>query len=263
MRRATTSKFVTVPALASLLMAAAYAAPAAAAPVVVAHAKIIPIKGFPNTGNILGAGAALEVRATASGSESTGGVVSQLRKVVVYLPKGVKLNAHPFPTCAPATLENLGPSGCPKGSAASPVGKAGVVDPIGGEDVRENATLQAFFAPGGGLSFYANAASPISAQIVVTGHYSPAGGRFGLKFTAEIPLVDSVPGAPAVSTESIDISVGAAIRKGKRTYYYGTVPTTCPRGGFTGMFEATFQTGETVTHTVTVPCPKRSLKKHK
>jgi hypothetical protein len=66
-----------------------------------------------------------------------------------------------------------------------------------------------------------------------------------------------------VSTESIDISVGAAIKKGKRTYYYGTVPTTCPRGGFTGMFEATFQTGETVTHTVTVPCPKRSLKKHK
>ena len=237
-------------------------APAAlAAPVVKATAKIVPIKGFPNTGNILGAGAALEVRATASGTESTGGVVSQLRKVVVYLPKGVKIDSKPFPSCSTATLENVGPSGCPKGSVASPVGSAGVVDPIGGEDVRENATLQAFVAPGGGLNFYANAASPISAQIVVPGFYGTASGRYGLKFTAEVPLVDSVPGAPPVSTESINISVGAAIKKHGHTYYYGTVPNTCPKGGFTGMFEATFQTGETVSNTVTVPCPKRSLKK--
>jgi hypothetical protein len=236
---------------------------ALAAPTVTATAKIIPIPGFPNTGNILGAGAALQVHATASGTESTGGVVSQLTKVVVYLPKGVKINGTQFPSCAKATLENQGPSGCPKGSIASPVGSAGVVDPIGGEDVHENATLQAFVAPGGGLNFYANAASPISAQVVVPGHYEPAGGRYGVKFTAEVPIVDSVPGAPPVSTESINISVGAAIKKGGKTYYYGTVPSTCPKGGFTGMFEATFATGETVTHTVTVPCPTRSLKKRR
>lgn len=237
------------------------ASPALAAPTVTATAKIVPIPGFPGTGNILGAGAALEVRATSIGTESTGGVVSQLRKVVVYLPKGVRIDSAPFPSCSVATLENEGPSGCPKGSIASPVGSAGVVDPIGGEDVRENATLQAFVAPGGGLNFYANAASPISAQIVVPGHFSPASGQYGLKFTTEVPLVDSVPGAPPVSTESIDISVGAGIRKNGHTYYYGTVPSTCPKGGFTGMYEATFQTGETVTHTVTVPCPKRSIKK--
>lgn len=237
------------------------ASSALAAPTVTATAKIVPIPGFSGTGDILGAGAALEVRATSTGTESTGGVVSQLRKVVVYLPKGVRIDSAPFPSCSVATLENVGPSGCPKGSVASPVGSAGVVDPIGGEDVHENATLQAFVAPGGGLNFYANAASPISAQIVVPGHFSPAGGRYGLKFTTEVPLVDSVPGAPPVSTESIDISVGAGIRKNGHTYYYGTVPSTCPKGGFTGMYEATFQTGETVTNTVTVPCPKRSVKR--
>ncbi len=242
------------------VMAVAWAPSAVAAPVVTATAKIVPIKGFPGTGNILGAGAALQVNATATGTESTGGVVSQLRKVVVYLPKGVTINSKPFPTCTVATLENKGPSGCPKGSAASPVGGAGVVDPIGGELVTETATLQAFFAPGGGLNFYANAAAPISAQIVVPGHYGRAPAPYGLMFTTEVPLVDSVPGAPPVSTTSINLKVGAAIKKGKKTYYYGTVPTKCPHGGFTGKFEATFQTGETVTHTVNVPCPTKSVK---
>ncbi len=57
----------------------------------------------------------------------------------------------------------------------APSARAGVVDPIGGELVKENATLQAFFAPGGGLQFYANAASPISAQLLVAqGHFIKA-----------------------------------------------------------------------------------------
>jgi hypothetical protein len=236
------------------------ATPAAAAPVVTARAKIVPIAGFPKTGPILGAGAALQVDATATGTESVGGVVSQLRKVVVYLPKGVTVNSAPFATCSASTLENQGPQGCPKNSIASPVGGAGVVDPIANELVTETATLQAFFAPGGGLNFYANAAAPISAQIVVQGHYRKAPAPYGLMFTTEIPLVDSVPGAPPVSTTSINLKVGAAIRKGKKTYYYGKVPLTCPRGGFVGKFEATFETGETVTHTVTVPCPRRSIR---
>ncbi len=219
-----------------------------------------PDQGIPGTGNILGAGAALQINATATGTESVGGVVSQLRKVVVYLPKGVTVNSKPFGSCTAAMLESRGPAGCPKSSVASPVGSAGVVDPIAGELITETATLQAFFAPGGGLNFYANAAAPISAQIVVPGHYQRAPAPYGLMFTTNVPLVESVPGAPPVSTTSINLKVGAAIRKGKKTYYYGRVPTTCPRGGFVGKFEATFQTGETVTHTVTVPCPTRSIK---
>jgi hypothetical protein len=135
-------------------------------PTVTVIAKAVPIPGFPGTGNILGAGAAIEVKYTIKGTESTGGVVSQLTGVNFYLPKGTKLHPQGFVTCSPATLENIGPSGCPKKSQASPVGSAGVVDPIGGELVKENATVQAFFAPGGGLQFYANAASPISAQLL-------------------------------------------------------------------------------------------------
>jgi hypothetical protein len=255
MRRAST--YMAVLGLALLTSAAA----AQAAPTVTAKAKIVPIAHFPGTGNILGAGAALQIQATASGTESTGGVVSQLRKVVVDLPRGVKIDAKPFVSCSPSILEADGPEGCPKGSIASPVGSAGVVDPIGTELVKETATLQAFVAPGGGLNFYASAVSPISAQIIAPGRWEAAPAPYGPQMTVEVPLVESVPGAPAVSTTSINISVGAAVKKGKKTYYYGTVPSSCPKGGFTGKFEATFQSGAVVTQTVTVPCPKRSIKK--
>jgi hypothetical protein len=243
------------------LVVLASASAAQAAPTVTAKAKIVPIAHFPGTGNILGAGAALQVQATASGTESTGGVVSQLRKVVVDLPRGVKINTAPFASCATSVLEEDGPAGCPKASIASPVGSAGVVDPIGSELVKETATLQAFVAAGGGLNFYASAVSPISAQIIAPGRWETAPAPYGRQMTVEIPLVESVPGAPAVSTTSINISVGAAIKKGKKTYYLGTVPSSCPKGGFTGKFEATFQTGEVVSDTVTVPCPKKASKK--
>jgi len=230
---------------------------ATAAPHVTLVAKAVPIPGFPGTGNFLGAGAALESKFTISGTESTGGVPSQITGVNFYLPAGTKINSNGFVTCSPSTLENAGPSGCPKKSQASPVGSAGVVDPIGGELVKENATLQAFFAPGGGLQFYANAASPISAQLLVAkGSFGPASPPYGLKLTTSVQLVDSVPGAPPVSTESINIKVGAAYKKGKKIVSYGTLPKTC-KGGLPVKAELTFATGEMTTAEFKAPCPKK------
>ena len=231
---------------------------ATAAPTVTLQAKAVPIPGFPGTGNILGAGAAVEFKITIHGTEATGGVPSQLTEVKSYLPAGVKLHPQGFVTCSPATLENVGPSGCPKKSQASPVGSAGVVDPIGGELVRENATVQAFFAPGGQLQFYTNAAAPISAQLIAsTGHYVSARAPYGQELVSEVKLINSVPGAPPVSTESINIKVGAAYKQGKKTIYYGTLPTKCPKGGFPVKSELTFATGETVTTLYKAPCPKK------
>jgi hypothetical protein len=233
-------------------------AAATAAPVVTLVGHPVPIPGYPGTGNILGAGAAVEYKITIKGTEAIGGVPSQITEVKSYLPAGTKLHPQGFVTCAPATLENIGPSGCPKKSQASPVGTAAVVDPIGGELVKENATLQAFFAPGGQIQFYTNAAAPISAQLVVaTGKFITAAAPFGPEFVSPVQLVDSVPGAPPVSTESINIKVGAAYKQGKKTIYYGTVPKKCPKGGFPGKVELTFATGETATATYKSPCPKK------
>jgi hypothetical protein len=231
---------------------------ASAAPTLTLQAKAVPIPGFPGTGNFLGAGAAVEFKYTIKGTESTGGVPSQITGVSVYSPAGTKINQAGFVTCAPATLENIGPSGCPKKSQASPVGTAGVVDPIGGELIKENATLQAFFAPEGGLEFYADAASPISAQLLVAkGGFGSASPPFGLKFSSTVQLVDSVPGAPPVSTESINIKVGAAYKKGKKTMSYITIPKKCPKGGFPVKSEITFASGEMSTAEYKIPCPKK------
>jgi hypothetical protein len=253
MRRASTCL-----ALLGCLAALGLPAAASAKPVVTLVAKAVPLSGFPHTGNILGAGAAVEFKITIKGTESTGGVPSQLTGVKTWLPAGAKLHPQGFVTCPPATLENKGPEGCPKKSQASPVGTAGVVDPIGGELVKENATLQAFFAPGGGLQFYTNAASPISAQLIASsGHYIQSSAPYGPEFVGQVNLINSVPGAPPVSTESINIKVGAAYKQGKKTVYYGTLPKTCPKKGFPLKLELTFNSGESTTTEYKAPCPPK------
>ena len=55
---------------------------------------------------------------------------------------------------------------------------------------------------------------------------------YGPELNAAVELVQSVPGAPPVSTESINIKVGSAYKKGKKTISYGTLPKKCPKGGF-------------------------------
>ncbi len=234
------------------------AASAPAAPTVKLVARAVPIRGFPGTGDKLGAGAAVEAKYTIHGSEAPGGVPSQITHVNFYLPAGTRLHPQGFLTCSALRLEDLGPSGCQRRSQASPLGSAGVVDPIGGELVREHATLQAFFAPGGGLQFYVNAASPISAQLLVArGRFKAARAPYGPELSTDVQLVQSVPGAPPVSTESINIKVGAAFRRHGRTVSYGTMPRRCPRGGFPVRSEITFASGETVSTTYRAPCPPR------
>lgn len=249
------------------LAAAVVAAPGAAlaAPVVTVKAKIVPIPidpskpnspTYPGTGNILGAGAALEATLSISGSEY-GGYPSPVTKVVVDLPAGVKLHTQGFPTCPIAILESHEVQKCPKGSSAGPTGEALGVVSFGGTRVNEKATIQAFFAPGGGLAFYTEGTSPAELEVLATGSFTTAPPPFGPKLTVPVPLVETVPGAPYASVLSIKGKVGAAIKQGKKLISYGTVPKTCPKGGFKGKVEITFLSGETVTVNPTVPCPKR------
>jgi len=264
MRRASTClALLGLTALGALgLPAVSSAAPCSGAgpcPTVTLFAKAIPIPGFKGTGNCYGCGTALEIKYTIKGTEGPGGVPSPLTHVNFFVPKGTKIHAGGFVTCTKETLEGpIGPPACPKKSQASPVGSANVAQKIGPETVREAATVQAFFAPGGGLQFYTNAASPISAQLVAaTGAYHPVSGLFSQEFSSEVKLITTLPEAPPVSTESINLKVGAAYKKGKETVSYGTAPKKgqCPKGGFPFKSELTFQTGETVTVNYKAPCP--------
>jgi hypothetical protein len=236
---------------------------ASAATVTGVKAAIKPIPGFPETGDILGAGAEVEIEGKLEGNELPGGLPLQTRKLVLYFPAGTKIDPTGFPTCTVAKLEEVGPEGCPKQSRIAD-GTVGVADQIGtGEATREEGALEVFITPGDGVVAYANAASPISAQIIIPAKWETAPPPYGPKLTFNIPLVDSVPGALPVSGTSIKEKAGAAIRKNGKTYYYGRVPAKCPKGGFPGKGEVTLEGGQNIVTEVKVPCPTKTLKKSK
>jgi hypothetical protein len=235
--------------------------PALAEPKVTLKAKAVPIAGFPHTGNILGAGAAVQAEFTISGNEY-GGFPPPLIGVNFYLPRGAKIHSAGFKTCSKATLEQGGPSRCPKGSTAGHGRAQGVVS-FGTERVREEVTITSFFTPNG-LLFYTEGHSPVQLEFVSPGRYVNLGGAggFGPKLITQVPLVETVPGAPDASVEKINVKVGAARRSHGKPIYYGTMPKTCPKGGFPVKAELIFAglgglTQQTVIATYKAPCPKR------
>ncbi len=256
----------TVPMLACIaVMVVGLPAIAQATPNVSVRAKVVPIpvnpasaksKNYPKTGNILGAGAAVETQITISGTEY-GGFPSPLIGVNVYLPAGTKLHPQGFATCSQAILESHEIQKCPKKSIASPLGEVLGVVSFGGTRVDEKATVQAFFTTGGGLAFFTEGRSPASLEVLSTGRFTTSPKPFGPTLKAEVPLVTTVPEAPYASVESIKVKVGAAYMKGKKLISYGYVPTKCPKGGFPAKTELTFLGGETSTTTIKIPCPKK------
>jgi hypothetical protein len=234
---------------------------ASATPRVTVLAKAVPIPGFPRTGNHKGAGAAAQAEFTISGTEYAG-YPPPLIGVNFFAPTGTKIRTAGFKTCAPEALKNTGPKACPKGSAAGPVGHAeGVVRFGKGEPTKEQVTIESFFTANG-LAFYTEGHSPVQLEFVSPGNYVSLGGAggFGPELKTEVPLVETVPGAPDASVEKINVKVGSAIKSKGKTTYYITLPKTC-KGSWKGKAELMFAglgglTPQTVTVPYSEPCPK-------
>jgi hypothetical protein len=231
-------------------------AAASAAPTFTFKTKAVPIPGFPGTGNFLGAGAVIEVQATISGTEY-GGFPPPLIGIKYYAPAGAKLHPQGFATCPPSVIEKSGPGPCPKKSIAGPKGSVGGVVSFGTERVHETASVQPFFAPGGNLEFWAEGTTPVSIEILATGHVVSSSPPFGVEVIGEVPLVESVPGALDASEQEGTVGVGAAYRHGKQTISYVTVPKKCPKGGFPVKMELSFLGGATAEASYKMPCPKK------
>lgn len=89
---------------------------------------------------------------------------------------------------------------------------------------------------------------------------------YGLGFSLEVPLIKVLPEASDASAISAFFTAGA-----KNVAYYKTIhgkrkllhvkgiitPKTCPRGGWPGASEISFEDGSTVKSTVKIPCPKK------
>jgi hypothetical protein len=264
MRRASTVRALLGLGLTGLLAAlpvAAYGRPtvtikAAAVPVPVNPANPHS-PTYPGTGDILGAPFAVEVEANIHGTEyGTGPTAgpSPITQVKVSSPVGVKLSTKGFATCTKTILKEKGASGCPKKSFASPLGVAKGYVSFGTERVYEEVTVQAFFAPGGGLVFGVFGYTPASIELFPEGNATVVGGHE--VFTTEVPLIESVPGALDGSAVYFKVKVGAAYKKGKKLVSYLTAPKKCPKGGFPVKAEITFLSGEVVPAEYNVPCPK-------
>jgi hypothetical protein len=232
-----------------------FAPVASAAPVVTFKATALPIPGFPGTGNIFGAGAEVEFQSTIAGTEY-GGFPSPLVLLTIDSPAGTKVNSSGFATCAQAALEADGPSGCPKKSSAGPVGEGLGIVSFGSEQVREKVSIQGFFAPGNALLFFVDGTTPTSLEIIEKAHVVSGRPPFGPEAIAELPLVETVPGALDASILSFKVTIGAAYKKGKKTISYITLTKKCPRAGLLIKSEFKFHSGESTTVTYKPPCPK-------
>jgi len=236
---------------------------ASATPTVRVKGEAVPIPGFPHTGDILGAGTAARGEVTIEGSEYFGSP-PPIIGVNVYLPLGVQIHPNGFPTCTASTIEELGPSACPKGSAAGPVGKAIGFVTFGGERVEETAELLTFYGPDGGGYVFADGHTPVSLEILSTERLVKTGdsGGTGPEMSFSVPLVPSLPGAPYASIRSVDFEAGSAYRSHGHTIYYARLPHTCPSGGWPVHEEVTFAENgepsrpETVDASEKVACPK-------
>jgi hypothetical protein len=170
-------------------------------------------------------------------------------------------------SCYPATLEALGPEGCPADSLMGH-GNALVEIPIGAEPVREHGYLTCWMGPfeHGHLSllFYANGETPVYAQLIFPGLILEASAPFGGRLDTRIPIIPSVPEGPNASVVRMSATIGP-----QHITYYAHVrghvvaytprglllPPRCPRGGF--PFAATFTfLGASRAHArASVPCP--------
>ena len=205
-------------------------------------AKAIPIPkpgggNWPKTGNVLGAGSAVEAEYEFTGEgygatpQNPKGGIPPISQVNFYLPAGAKIHPQGFAKCTEATLKNVGPSGCPKTSIASPLGSVLGEVTFGTERVPEESELRAFVG-GAGLLFYTAGHSPVALELVSVGHYVHASAPYGEELITLVPPVATVPGAPLASVKTIHIKAGAAFKKGKKIISYGTLPKKCPKGGF-------------------------------
>jgi hypothetical protein len=255
-RRTHTIRLLVAAVLLCGLLSPVRAATASAAPRVTMHVRALPIPGFHGTGNILGAGAEIEMRYTIAGEEYAGSP-SPLVLLTVQSPLGTRESEAPFATCAPSVLLERGAAGCPAQSRAGLKGTGTGVVTFGDERVPENVSIEPFFAPGDGLTFFTVGRTPAFFEVLEPGRWIAPSDGHGPEASAVLPLIETVPGGDDASILSFTVYIGAARRVGARTVSFITLPRTCPKRGYTVGSTLSFLSGERVTVATEQPCPPR------
>jgi hypothetical protein len=200
-----------------------------------------------------------------------------LTNVSLFLPSemGVATSGLGLENCILSRLEALGTRGCPSDSLMGR-GTATAEIPIEGEAIVESAQIEVFSArvQDGRLALmvYANAQSPVYAQLVFPATVIPAPLPYGEGIDTNVPLVPSVPGAPDVAVTRFQMTLGTTGTGPDRFVYYRSVngrrvaysprglilPPVCPDGGFPFKAQFMFQDDTVATARTSVACPHRT-----
>jgi hypothetical protein len=212
-------------------------------------------------------GAPTNVNGTAKIGTTTGGLPSPIVGATVMGPAGLTVDVHGVGVCTAATLQADGPEGCPKDSKAGFGGGIGVLE-LEKSVIKEKFTLNFFRGPNENghlvLLSYLNAISPVSVQLVLKAQVVQEPKPYGLGFTFEVPLIETLPGASDAAAEEIFITLGAPNAafvekvggKLKTVHIKGIiVPKKCPPGGFPYETELRFADGTSNMVKGTIACP--------
>jgi hypothetical protein len=196
-----------------------------------------------------------------------GGLPAPVTRFDMQIPAELELigSSLGLAICKPAALLANGLEGCSP-NARLGYGSAQIDVPVGPEPVTESAAIEAEMGPPVGeeigVLLYAEAGSPVAAQLIFPGVLFEGGSGQGLD--TAVPLIPSIPGAPDISMVSMHLSLGPEHLTYYETLHGKTVsyrpqgislPVKCPSKGFRFVSRIDFQDGTTVTASSTVPCP--------
>jgi hypothetical protein len=199
-----------------------------------------------------------------------------LTNVEVSYPAGLgfALSELGLATCSTERLEARGPEGCPQNSLMG-YGTALAEIPVGPEILHETAqvTILKTTEHNGytALLVYAEAETPVNAQIIFPGLVLPATKPFSERLDMTIPLVPSLPEAPDVAVVQFHSTIGPLHLHYQEISHGHTVtfkprgiplPTKCPHGGFHFTAKLSFLNATHATANTTVPCPHRRNHHH-
>jgi hypothetical protein len=236
----------------ALTLCIAQAAPAVAETAVSETTATIKTSFSPDR---LSAKAAFTFTVHFSGGEF--GAPSPLRKAVLHLPPGLRMNIPSLRDCTRAHLQARGASGCP---ARSQIGSGHALADVhaGSELEREEATVWAFLGPlqngNPTIEILGQGYTPLDERVVVTGAVLPDQAPYGEELVMSVPSIPTIPLEPDASMVSFSLTIGGMRFKAHNPNTV-VVPSRCPAGGFPFAADFTYADGSTSATTTTVPCP--------
>jgi hypothetical protein len=198
-----------------------------------------------------------------------------LTEAEVRYPAGLdpELSGLGIDECTAQALEAAGIGACPPDSIMGD-GQAIAEFLIGHHIVREVASLTAVRTTEteGHLTMlmYLYDETAVSTQLILNSRVLPADGPFAGDLDIQVPLLQSISGAPDVSVAEIQLGLGpeslnySEVLGGKMTHYIPegiTLPKHCPRGGFPFAVTLGFEGGSQATATRKVPCPATAARR--